>query len=205
METTWEPLSIDELRERFGRFDVPWWVAGGVSIDLFLGYTSRHHDDIDVEMLRRDRDLLFDAFEGWDLHIVSDGALEPWRRGDPIDAAVFGVWGRPEVGAPWAVEVMLADGDDDTWRFRRDPEITMAMAALVSTTSDGVPFCTPEVQLLYKAKQHRAKDDADLTRCLHRLTDDQATWLAAAIGRSQPDHPWIGVLANSTRMRSRSR
>lgn len=205
MESSWSPLSIDELSRRLEPFDVPWWVAGGVAIDLFLGYRSRHHDDVDIEILRRDRSVLFDAFDGWDLHIVSEGALVPWRRGDPLDAGVFGVWGRPDPASPWAVEVILADGDDSTWRFRRDAGISMPMAEVVSTTPDGVPFCTPEVQLLYKAKRNRAKDDADLTRCLHRLTDARTTWLASAIARSQPCHPWIAVLANSTRMRHRSR
>lgn len=200
MAEPWSPSTPEQVRERFAPFDVAWWIAGGLAIDLFLGWRTRPHEDIDIEMLRRDREVLFDVFDGWDLRAASDGDLVPWNRGDELADAVFGIWGRPDPTGPWAVEVILANGDDDTWRFRRDPEITLPMVEVVRTTASGMPYCTPEVQLLYKAKRARAKDDADLARCLHRLPAPSMDWLASAIARSEPAHPWIGVLANATRM-----
>ncbi len=190
----WDPLTIDEIVARFASVDAPWWIAGGVAIDLFLGWQTRHHDDIDLEMFRDDRDVLFDVFVGWDLHTVRDGGLTPWIEGDPIHSDAFAVWARPHMGAPWAVEVLLAAGDIDEWRFRRDPSITMPGDRLIRTTNGGVPFCTPEVQLLYKAKRARPKDDVDLTRCLHRMERDQTTWLRDALARLDAAHPWVAVL-----------
>lgn len=194
MHDPWDPLSITEVRDRFIPFDVDWWIAGGHAIDLFLGWQTRPHADLDVEMFRQDRDILFDVFDGWDLHFVSESQLHRWERGQPIDDAVFGVWGRPAQDAPWSVEVMLADGDHDTWRFRRDNEISRRRAQLTHSTPDGVPYCAPEVQLLFKAKKRRQKDDVDMIRCLHRMERSQRQWLVAALRRLEPTHPWLDLL-----------
>lgn len=194
MDERWDPISVAEAAERFGRSDVDWWIAGGYAIDLFLGWESRAHADIDIEMFRADRDALFDVLAGWQLFSMSDGSLSRWRRGDALEGSVFGIWGRPHDAAPWAVEVMLADGDRSEWRFRRDPTITMPGNRLVRITQDGVPYCTPEVQLLYKSKMARPKDDIDLAHCLHRMTAGQKRWLFDSVVRLTPHHPWIGVL-----------
>lgn len=47
---------MDEAVERFAAVDVDWWIAGGLAIDLFLGWESRQHDDIDIEMFRKVED-----------------------------------------------------------------------------------------------------------------------------------------------------
>lgn len=197
MDQEWRPMTISQVATRFDSVDVPWWVAGGRAIDLFLGWESRDHADLDVEMFRTDRSALFDIFDGWDLHVVFEGSLSPWT--DPTDLAddVFGVWLRREPSQPWELEIMLADGDSTEWRFRRDPRITMTGDRLIATRADGVPYCTPEVQLLYKSKMARPKDDVDLAHCLHRLSTRQRRWLADAIAKSSEGHPWVGVLEAS--------
>ncbi len=204
MERPWTPISVREVVDRFRRVDVDWWIAGGIAIDHFLGWETRTHEDIDVEMFRDDRETLFTVFAGWDLHVVSEGSLLPWRQGEALPESVFGVWGRPSAGSPWAVEVMLANGDSDTWSFRRDPSISLPLDRVVRRACSGVPYCTPEVQLLYKAKRARPKDDVDLARCLHRLTVAQKRWLGDALtrdtGPTGRDHPWVAVLASSTRV-----
>ena len=194
MHDDWNPLSVPEIRERFATVSIPWWVAGGLAIDLFLGWETRHHADIDIEMFRSDREVLFDVFPGWDLRLMSGGDLTRFDSGQDLAPEVFGVWGRPSMDDPWAVEFMLADGDMTEWRFRRDNAIALPGEQLLRRTVDGVPYCTPEVQLLYKAKMARPKDDIDFARCLHRLTYSQRGWLADAIATSEPDHSWIGAL-----------
>jgi hypothetical protein len=194
MSETWRPLTIDEVQHRFARFDVDWWVAGGHAIDLFIGWATRPHADLDVEIFRKDRDILFDVFDGWDLRTAGHGGLVPWERGTAIAPHVFGVWGRPSAGEPWAIEVILADGDRTRWHFRRNPEISLSGEQLIRTSRAGVPYCTPEVQMLYKSKKTRPKDDVDMARLLHVMSQSQRQWLADAIMRGDPDHPWIGLL-----------
>lgn len=194
MDHEWRPMTISDVATRFESVDAPWWIAGGRAIDLFLGWESRDHADLDVEMFRMDRSVLFDIFDGWDLHVVAEGSLSPWT--DPTNLAddVFGVWLRREPSQPWELEIMLADGDRTEWRFRRDPSITMSGDRLIATSSNGVPYCTPEVQLLYKSKMARPKDDVDLAHCLHRLSRRQRRWLADAIAKSSAGHPWVRIL-----------
>jgi len=190
-------MSIAEAEQRFAPAGIDWWIAGGHAIDLFLGWETRPHADLDIEMFRSDRSALFGIFEGWDLHVASEDRLLRWVDPEPLDDSVFGVWLRPNPGAAWELEIMLADGDRTQWRFRRDPSVTMAGDSLINTTADGIPYCAPEVQLLYKSNQARTKDDIDLVRCLHRMTPDQRRWLLDAVERTAAHHPWISVLESS--------
>jgi hypothetical protein len=190
-------MSITDLDDRFTGADIDWWVAGGYAIDLFLGWETRHHADLDIEMFRSDSARLFDVFNGWDLHVVSESRMVPWEDPADLDGAVFAVWIRPDTAAPWKVEIMLADGDRNEWRFRRDPAVAMPGDTLIRETEAGTPYGTPEVQLLYKSFHARPKDDVDLARCLVRMTVQQRSWLAEAITRTTPDHAWISVLAAS--------
>ena len=197
MEREWAPMSMTEVATRFAPSGIDWWIAGGHAIDLFLGWESRPHADLDVEMFRSDSSHLFDLFAGWDLHGVSEGGSRPWSASTDLDESVFGVWVRQDPAAPWQIEVLLADGDRDEWRFRRDPSITLAGRDLVRETADGIPYGTPEVQLLYKALLTRAKDDVDLARCLHRMSERQRSWFGDAVERTIAQHPWVEVLAAS--------
>lgn len=197
MKEPWQPLTIEQAQTRFEPFEVDWWIAGGVAIDLFLGWKSRDHEDIDLEMFNTDREVLFDVFPDWDLHLVEQGKLLPWRPRMAMPPDIFGIWGRPTPQDPWAVEIMLADGDNETWRFRRDNAISFPRSRLTLTSATGIKYCIPEVQLLFKAMKHRIKDDADMVRCLHRLDSTQRTWLSNALARSEPTHPWLDLIAQA--------
>lgn len=197
MEHEWQPMSVSEAATRFAPAGITWWIAGGYAIDLFLGWETRPHSDLDVEIFRRDSSVLFDIFDGWDIHVVAEGRLERWTNPDDLARDVFGVWLRPGPREPWQVEIMLTDGDYSQWRFRREPSITMPGDRLIRFTPYRIPYCTPEVQLLYKASAARSKDDVDLARCLHRMTTSQRTWLAEALPKTSPEHPWIKVLSAS--------
>jgi len=48
----WLPLTFDETRAVFAPLAVPWWIAGGWAIDVYLGRQTREHADIDVSVLR---------------------------------------------------------------------------------------------------------------------------------------------------------
>ena len=201
-EHRWAPISVEDAAARFEGHHVDWWVAGGVAIDRFLGWVTRPHEDLDIEMFRDDCERLFDVFEGWELATVSEGRLSPWAPRQQIADHVFGIWGRPANQDAWAIEVILANGDGATWRFRRDPSITLPRSDLTATSPDGVRYCVPEVQLLYKAKQRRAKDDADFARCLPWMTARQRAWLVTALERMHPDHPWIVALQMASRLQA---
>ena len=56
--------------------------------------------------------------------------------------------------------------------------------------ADGVRYLNPEVALLFKAKQHRVKDEVDLENAWPLMTTEQRRWLRDAVLRLHPNHPW---------------
>jgi len=51
----WQPWQPEEVAKFFSTLTVPWWIAGGWALDLFLGVQTREHEDIDILFLRRDQ------------------------------------------------------------------------------------------------------------------------------------------------------
>lgn len=194
----WEPLSVAEMARLFGSLPVPWWIAGGQALDLFLGRQTRPHHDLDVEILRRDQQVVQRALHGWDLHAAGDGKLRPWQPGAWLPATINNLWCRPSPTAPWAFDLLLADADGDRWRCRRDPRVTRPVREVGRRTADGLPYIAPEVQLLFKAKAARPKDEADFLAVAPRLDPAARRWLADALARLHPGHPWLSRLAAQT-------
>ena len=46
IEDPWSALSIDEVATVLDGLPVRWWIAGGQAIDLFVGSSTRHHQDV---------------------------------------------------------------------------------------------------------------------------------------------------------------
>jgi hypothetical protein len=59
---------------------------------------------------------------------------------------------------------------------------------------DGVAYLQPQIQLLYKAKGLRAKDQLDFDNTLPHLDEPRRGWLKASLERTLPGHPWIRSL-----------
>ena len=91
----------------------------------------------------------------------------------------------------FVLDVFRESHEEDTWVCRRDPTIRRPWPEVVRTTSDGIPYLSPEVVLLFKAKYVRAKDEADLRAVLPVLDADRRAWLHAAVARVHPGHPWL--------------
>ncbi|WP_245633132.1 hypothetical protein [Luteipulveratus mongoliensis] len=61
-------------------------------------------------------------------------------------------------------------------------------------SKDGVPYLEPHLQLLYKAKGLRRRDQEDFEVALPLLGDARRVWLADALQRALPGHPWLSTL-----------
>lgn len=196
MADGWQPLTPDEVTRLFRTADFPWWIAGGWALDLFVGRQSREHDDIDVGIFRVDQHRLRSLLHGWDVHVASAGRTRRWE-GEPIRHPVNDLWVRRDGSQPWCLQVMLNDGAGDEWVYRRDDRFRMALASAVR--SDGHrPYLAAHLQLLFKAKDPRPKDDADFRLVYPLLTHDERLWLADALTVLHPGHPWLAT----TRRRS---
>lgn len=59
---------------------------------------------------------------------------------------------------------------------------------------DGIPRLAPEIQLFYKAKSLRPKDERDFDAALPVLSEPQRVWLAWAVETLYGAHPWVACL-----------
>jgi hypothetical protein len=189
----WEPLELESVVEAFAPAAFRWWVSGGRALDLHLGRTWRSHEDTDVGVVRRDLAYVHSLLSAWDLHVAAAGHLTPWN-GEPLDAAVHqnNVWCRPAPGSPWALDLTIGEGSNDCWIYRRDPSVQVPWALAVLRTTDNVPYLSPELQLLYKSKATRPKDDVDAAEVIPELDARQRDLLARLL---EPDHAWRRLLA----------
>jgi hypothetical protein len=195
----WEPLDPARLAAVLDGFACPWWIAGGLALDLAIGANTRAHGDLDVAILRRDQARLWKHLAEWDLfRATPDDRLEPWQ-GELLESSSPAVWARRTADAPWLCEFLLNDCDDDLWHFPADASITRPLADIGATSSEGFPILAPEVVLLFKASEPSPKNDADFRAALPKLAPEARTWLAAAIRARNASHPWLAELTRRSR------
>lgn len=184
-------MTVPEVAALFAKAAAPWWIAGGHAIELFTG-VRRPHGDIDVLMLHRDQAAVRHVLAGWDCWVADppgSGTLRPWATGEVLAPHLHDVWCRPVSTDPWRIQVMLDDSDGDEWVSRRSPKVRRPIASIGALSSDGVPYLKPEIQLYYKAKNPRPKDELDVAVTMPLLTPAARTWLAEAIRLAHPAPP----------------
>ena len=188
----WTP---GEVARRLAGVAVPWYVAAGWALDLFRGAQSREHGDIEIavpsarfsEIRGRLAEGVFDA--------VGDGRI--WENGAPEALAVtHQTWLRDPDTGRYLLDVFREPHDGDTWICRRDESIRLPYGDVIRYTDDEIPipYLVPELVLLFKAKDARAKDQADFEGTLPRMTSDQRETLRKLIERVHPGHSWLAGL-----------
>jgi len=192
----WQAYSISEVKQLLKNAAFPWWIAGGLAIELFVGRALRPHADIDVLLLRKDQILARKCLADWDCWVADpQGTLRIWRPAELLPATAHDVWCRESRQAPWRVQLMLDDGDDRYWRSRRCSFVTKPIGELGITSEVGVPVLAPEVQLFYKAKSPREKDHVDFMAALPLLSVKQKNWLSGAISVAYgTNNAWLNLI-----------
>ena len=178
----------------------PWFVSGGWAIDLFVGRVTREHEDIEIGAFFPHQDALRRHLAGWELARIRNDAAEPWAAGDPIELPEFQLQARSARRAPNVFDIFFNPLDGDEWVSRRHRGMRRPAAEIEARTAAhgrvpaNVPFLVPEVQLLYKAKYHRPKDDADFEAAVGSMTAAQRRWLRETLARHHPGDAWIDSL-----------
>ncbi|WP_406454688.1 amino acid transporter [Streptomyces sp. NBC_00876] len=198
-------MSLAEAVRLLAPLRTPWWIAGGYAVELAVGRAYREHGDIDVLMLRRDQLSIQRILPGWEWWAADPpGTLRPWHPGETLPPQVHDIWCRPGPAEPWRVQFMLDDVDGDDWVFRRDPRIRLPLDRLGGEVGDGVPRVAPEVQLLYKSRSRRPKDEQDFEAVLPVLGDGRRSWLTETITLAEgAGHPWAARLRGDGAERAR--
>jgi hypothetical protein len=184
-------------------FSRPWFVSGGWAIDLFVGRVTREHADREVGIFRQDQAVLRSYLAGWDwCKAVSGpegGEWVPWADGERLELPIHQLRAQRVDGEPAEFELFMNDLSGEDWLCRRNPVITRPAAEISHRSRGGIPFLVPEIQLLYKAKWHREKDEHDFQAALGLMSKAQHDWLRQGLEIIHPGDPWLAALSASRR------
>ncbi|MFI1919114.1 hypothetical protein [Nocardia sp. NPDC020380] len=162
-------------------------------MDLFIGHTSRKHDDIEITVPRAAFGEVAAALPEYEWDVVGGGMV--WSYADVADQPeLHQTWLRDISTGSYHLDVFREPHAGDQWICRRDPSITLPYAELIEIGDAGIPYVIPEVTLLFKAKAHRPKDNSDFARVIPLLPDHRITRLAEWLGRVHPGHEWLAAL-----------
>lgn len=90
---------------------------------------------------------------------------------------------------------MIQETDGNSWYFRRDHRVRGSVDDLAMDVR-GVPCLRMDLQLLFKSREPRAKDESDFRELLPVLPNAQRELLAYWLALMNPDgHPWLTALA----------
>ena len=196
--TTWQPLSVADVAHLFGHAPFQWGLAGGYAVEQFVGAPIRAHGDLDVLVFRDEQLSLQHWLEDWLLYAADPpGTLRPWLANEYLPYGIHDIWGH-RTGVPaWQLQIMLAEIEGDEWVSRRHPLIRGPRDTLLAVYH-GLPCVRVEVQLMYKARSRRPKDEVDFQACLPLLPVEAKRWLHDQLCLLYPEgHPWIERLAGT--------
>lgn len=185
---------LDAVVRLMSDFPALWCIAGGWAIDLFLGRTTRDHDDVDVAIFRDDQLVIHGYFPDWSKRKVVAGVYEDWLPTEWLSLPEHEIHIESPDDPPEVIEFLLNERDGDEWLFRRDLTVTLPVDKLIQADAGGLPILSPAVVLLYKAKAPRQKDEADFRMTVPRLALSDREWLRQALERVHPGHHWLTKL-----------
>lgn len=190
----WTPSQV--ARHLTG-ISAPWYVAAGWALDLFRGAQTREHGDVEIAVpaacFPEIRDRFRELFPGYVFDAAGSGRI--WANATPeVLAANHQTWLRDPGTGDYLLDVFREPHDGETWICRRDETIRLGYDEIIRRTPDGVPYLTPELVLLFKAKQARPKDQADFDATIGHLTPAQRGALAELLARVHPGHRWQASL-----------
>ena len=198
MKSSFEPVA-DAARLMDG-FPGTWFVSGGWAIDLFLGVVTREHEDIEIGIYRPDQCLLRQHFRGFQFEKVfpsaQGGQWVSWQDQEVLHLPVHQIRVTRAAKESLALEFLLNECDGGNWVSRRHPGLVRPLGQVFLQSSLGIPILAPEIQLLFKAKQTRPKDQADFVAACHRLSPGRRKWLGAVMLQFYPAHPWRQTIDN---------
>ena len=192
----WDAWRPEQAAELLAGVDVPWYVAAGWAIDLFLGEEPREHSDLEIAVPNARFDEVAEAFAGFEIFVVTPPKVTPLAEARDVLPDTHQTWIREPESGTWRLDIFREPSDGDTWICRRGGTIRLAYEQVIEWTDEGIPYGRPEIILLFKAK-HSAleKNKRDFAATLPRLDESRREWLRDALERVHPGHEWLAELA----------
>ncbi|MCA7938691.1 nucleotidyltransferase domain-containing protein [Burkholderia cepacia] len=193
-QETWNAWQPTELAQRLNDMRLPWCVAGGWALDLWHGFQTREHSDLEFTILRENFSRFLHAFSDLEFYTAHAGVVErlPADQNPPSEVMQF--WGFDRAAECWRIDMMIEPGTNESWAYKRNPSFKRPRAEMVMRTADGIPYLNPSAVLLFKARDRRAKDQQDFERALPKLPLNERAWLKGCLDVLHPGNEWARVL-----------
>jgi hypothetical protein len=194
----WEAWTPHEAAARLAAVEAPWYVAAGWALDLFRGGQTREHEDLEIAVPAGRFGAVRAALSDYDIDVVGgpgDGSGRRWPVDSPAARVLHQTWVRDRGTNLYRLDIFREPHDGDLWICRRDETIRLPYAEIIRHTADGIPYLSPEIVLLFKAKHAaRERDRDDFAAVAPLLAPGERAWLRAALGRVHPGHEWLDAL-----------
>jgi hypothetical protein len=193
-DAAWRAWRPEEAARRLEGVDVPWCIAAGWAIDLFVGRERRNHEDLEIAVPKHAFVQVHEALAELEWYVVGDGEATALAKSPARVAETHQTWGLDRTAFEWRIDVFREPSADGHWICRRDESIRLRYDELIERTADGIPYVRPEVALLFKAKAARPKDKDDLRDALPLLDPSRRALLRDWIAYVHPGHAWLELV-----------
>jgi len=186
----WQPYTLAEVAQHCAGVD--WILAGGQALRVFLGKSYRQHSDIDVLIARNEQQQLTQAISEQQLFVATPpGKLTPYNAHKYYKQPIQDIWCLNAGNNAWGLQIMLFDMVEGNWIYKRNPAIQLPLHQIYFE-EEGIKVLQPEIQLLYKSKSIRAKDQLDFETIVPHLDYNARQWLQNALTMCYPEkHLWL--------------
>lgn len=193
-------------------------VCGGFALDLFLGYETRTHGDIDILAFWEDREkiitymqsngyIVYEMLGGGKVHRITDIKMQEKLRKNIFccteDCELVRLYDTDEADVYWLdfqhtgltklnyIEFLFNEKTEEEFVYARDERVRRGMANAILET-DGVPYLAPELCLLFKStdiEREGYQQDFELT--VRKLSAEQRAWFEKSMELLYPEgHKW---------------
>lgn len=189
----WQPYTLEQLTQQLAPLD--WILAGGNALQLFVGEAYRTHQDIDILLLREDQLKLVQCIELESIFVTDgQGGLLSYDSQKYYEKPIQDLWCLNATKDAWGLQIMLFDCKNNYWIYKRNPAIRLPMSQIYFE-KENCKFLKPEIQLLYKSKNIRDKDQFDFETLVPLLDTNAKQWLFDRLSACYAYiHPWILAL-----------
>ena len=193
-------------------------ICGGFALDMFLGYESRVHGDIDVLAFWEDREaiitymqsngfLVYEMLGGGKVHRITDIRMQEKLRKNIFccteDCELVRLYDTEEPDVYWLdfqhvglsklnyIEFLFNEKTDDEFVYVRDNRVKRALEKAI-LQKNGVPYLAPELCLLFKSTDiEREGYQQDFELAIEKLSPEQRMWFENAMELLYPEgHRW---------------
>lgn len=210
---------LKEATELLNGQNFEYAICGGLAIDIFLGYESRTHGDIDLLAYWNDRNSIisymqsigFNVYEmlggGMAHHITDINKQKHEKRNifcstpdcelvklTPTDESDIYIVDFLHIGQSKLnfIELLFNDKDENCFLYARNKEIKRELDKAI-LTENGLSYLAPELLLLYKSTDtEREGYQQDFELAYSKMNNEQKEWLNNSLKAMNPNgHKWL--------------